>query len=167
MKMAEKIKHDLNSFFAYARSKARTKHSVAPLTDRNGAITIDNCEKSSVLNEFLSSVFTKENTNIIYHPEQVFKGDTKARLVDVDVLQNILEKKLKKLSKNKAPGVDGIHPSLLRELSKQLSGPLSILFRGTLDEGTVPADWRTANVTPVYKKWNKSTHGNYRPVSIT
>ena len=82
----------------------------------------------------------------------MFTGDTKERLLDVDVSQSIVEKKLKNLNKNKAPGVDGIHPSLLRELSKQLSGPLSILFRRTLDEGTVPDDWREANVTPLYKK---------------
>ena len=55
IKMAEKIKHDLKSFFSYARSKSRTKHSVAPLTYRN-------FEKSLILNEFFSSVFTKENT---------------------------------------------------------------------------------------------------------
>ena len=70
----------------------------------------------------------------------------------MDVSQSIVEKKLTKLNKNKAPGVDRIHPSLLRELSKQLSGPLSILFRRTLDHGTVPADWRAANVAPLYKK---------------
>ena len=69
--------------------------------------------------------------------------------------QSIVEKKLKKL--NKAPGVDGIHPSLLRELSKQLSCPLSILFRRTLNEGTLHCT----------KKRNKSTPGNYRPVSLT
>ena len=45
MKMAEKIKHDLKSLFSYARSKSRTKHSVAPLTDRNGAITTDSYKK--------------------------------------------------------------------------------------------------------------------------
>ena len=81
--------------------------------------------------------------------------------------QSIVEKKLKNLNKNKAPGVDGIDPGLLRELSMQLSGPLSILFRRTLDEGTVPADWREANVTPLYKKGSKSTLCNYRPVSHT
>ena len=45
MKMAEKIKHDLKSLFSYARSKSQTKHSVAPLTDRDrhGAITTDSC----------------------------------------------------------------------------------------------------------------------------
>ena len=80
----------------------------------------------------------KENTDSISHPEQVFTGDTKERLLDVDVSQSIVEKKLKKL--NNALGVDGIHPSLLRELSKQLSGPLSILYRWTLNEGTLSAD---------------------------
>ena len=94
------------------------------MIDRNEEITTDNLEKPLILNEFLSSVFTKENTNSISHPEQVFTGDTKERLLDVDVSQSIVEKNL-----NKARGVDGIHPSLPRELSKQLSGPPSILFR--------------------------------------
>ena len=31
----------------------------------------------------------------------------------------------------------------------------------------VPTDCRAANVTPLYKKGNKSTPGNYRPVSLT
>ena len=66
--------------------------------------------------------------------------------------QSIVEMKLNKLNVNKASGVDGIHPSLLRELSEQLSDPLSILFRRTLDEGMVPKDWRAANVRPLYKK---------------
>ena len=67
----------------------------------------------------------------------MFTGDTKERLLDVDVSQSIVENKLNKLNKNKTPGIDGIHPSLLRELSEQLGGPYSILFRKTLHEGTV------------------------------
>ena len=110
-KTAENIKHDLKSFFSHARSKSRTKHSVAPLMDRNGAITTDDCEKSLILNELFSSVFTKENINGISHPEQVFTGDAKERLLDVDVLQSNVEMKLNKLNMNKASGVDGIHPS--------------------------------------------------------
>ena len=116
------------------------KHSVTPLMDGNGAMTTNDCEKYVILNELFSSVFTKENINSISHPEQVFKGDAKERLLDVDVSQSIVEMKLNKLNVNKASGVDGIHPSLLRELSEQLSDPLSILFRRTLDEGMVPTD---------------------------
>ena len=97
----------------------------------------------------------------------MFTEDTKEHLLDVDVSQSFVEKKLKKLNKNNEPGVDEIDPSLLRELSEHLSGPLSILFRRTLDEGTVPADWGAANVTPLYKKGINVLSGNYRPVSLT
>ena len=106
------------------------------------------CKKYLILNEFFSSIFTKENINSICQPEQVFTGDDKERLLDVDVSQSIVEMKLKKLNMNKASVVNGIHLSLLRELSEQLIGCLSILFRRTLDEGMVPTDWRAANVTP-------------------
>ena len=73
-------------------------------------------------------------------------------LLDVDVSQSIVEMKLKKVNKYKASGFDGLHPSLIRKLSEQLSVLLSILFRMTLDEGTVLTDWRIANVAPLYKK---------------
>ncbi|KAK4826086.1 hypothetical protein QYF61_005045 [Mycteria americana] len=33
--------------------------------------------------------------------------------------------------------------------------------------GKVPADWRLANVMPIYKKGQKEDPGNYRPVSLT
>ena len=150
--MTENTKPDLKSLFSYARSKSRTKHSVAPIMDGNGDITTYDCEKAVILNAFFSSVFGKENINSISHPELVFTGYAKERLLYVYVSQRIAEMKLNKLNMNKASGVDGIHPSLLRELTEQLSGPLSILFRRTLDEGMVPTDWRAANVTPLYKK---------------
>ena len=36
-----------------------------------------------------------------------------------------------------------------------------------MEEGLVPEDWRTANVTPIFKKGQKSLTANYRPVSLT
>jgi hypothetical protein len=36
-----------------------------------------------------------------------------------------------------------------------------------MESGTVPLDWRCANVTPIYKKGPRSDPGNYRPVSLT
>jgi hypothetical protein len=36
-----------------------------------------------------------------------------------------------------------------------------------LEEGAVPADWKEANVTPIFKKGAKSKPENYRPVSLT
>jgi hypothetical protein len=36
-----------------------------------------------------------------------------------------------------------------------------------MNNGTLPGDWRTATVVPVYKGGDRSLVSNYRPVSLT
>jgi len=38
---------------------------------------------------------------------------------------------------------------------------------GSLDEGSVPDDWKSANISPIFKKGNRNIADNYRPVSLT
>ncbi|KAK4824449.1 hypothetical protein QYF61_015764, partial [Mycteria americana] len=71
------------------------------------------------------------------------------------------------LDTRKSMGPDGIHPRVLRELVEVLTKPLSILYQQSRLTGEVPADWRLASVTPIYKKGWKKDPGNYRPVSLT
>ena len=37
----------------------------------------------------------------------------------------------------------------------------------SIESGTVPHDFKNANVTPIFKKGNRSSPENFRPVSIT
>ena len=67
----------------------------------------------------------------------------------------------------KAKGPDGILPKLLKEMEFELSPSLTWLFNSSLKQGKVPHDWKTASVTPIFKKGNHSNHANYRPVSLT
>ncbi|PKU41111.1 rna-directed dna polymerase from mobile element jockey-like [Limosa lapponica baueri] len=64
-------------------------------------------------------------------------------------------------------GLDGIHPRVLRELARELTKPLSIIYQQSWSTGEVPDDWRVANVTPIYKKVRNEDLGNYRSVSLT
>ena len=45
--------------------------------------------------------------------------------------------------------------------------PLFTLYKKSLDDGSVPLDWKTGHVTPVHKKGSRAQVGNYRPVSLT
>jgi hypothetical protein len=58
-------------------------------------------------------------------------------------------------------------PLILKKLIDQIAVPLAIVMRTSLKEGSVPEDWRTANVSPIFKKGQSSDPGNYRPVSLT
>ena len=86
---------------------------------------------------------------------------------DVVFSKDLVFDKLRSLKANKSPGPDGIHPAILHECSDILSVPLCIIFQKCLDSSFVPADWRVANVTPIFKKGDRSLPCNYRPVSLT
>ena len=48
-------------------------------------------------------------------------------------------------------GIHGIHPRMLFELKNYLASPLSILFYDSLAFGVVPADWKDAVITSLFK----------------
>jgi hypothetical protein len=76
-------------------------------------------------------------------------------------------KTLKNLKQSVAPGPDGISPLILKEARYEIVGSLQSIFQKSINQSKVPADWKTATVTPIFKKGPKSDPANYRPVSLT
>ena len=74
------------------------------------------------------------------------------------------EKKLKELKIFKSPGIDNIHPRILKELSLEISDFITNLYNHSLASDQLPEDWKLSNVTVLFKKGSRSTVGNYRPI---
>ena len=74
---------------------------------------------------------------------------------------------LKILKLNKATGPDGIRNRMLKLTHSTVSYPLTKLFYLSLKTHTYPDLWKTAHLTPIFKKGEKSFCCNYRPVSLT
>ena len=75
--------------------------------------------------------------------------------------------RLKKLDENKAFGTDKIHPALIKNCATAFAFPLTLIFRASLASSELPTQFRSANVTPLFKKGDKTVPSNYRPVSLT
>ena len=67
---------------------------------------------------------------------------------------------------DKAPGLDDIHPRLLKEGAPFITAPLTHVFNVSLRTGRNPPDWKKSRVTPIFKSGDKTDPGNYRPISI-
>ena len=119
---------------------------------------------AEVLNEYFSSVFTKEDISSLPVPFTKFEGNTSEHLGQLFVTPEMIAKKIKKMKDNKSPGVDGIPPKLLKEIVEQISTPLAKL---SLEQGKVPSECKEANITPLFKKGSRNKPENYRPVSLT
>ena len=56
---------------------------------------------------------------------------------------------------------------ILKDLAEELAPFLTEIFQRSLADGEVPMEWRSANMTAIFKKGDRFRASNYRPVSLT
>ena len=57
--------------------------------------------------------------------------------------------------------------TFLKECKNVIAPILTTIFQKSLTSGTIPSDWKHANVCLVYMKGDKHDPKNYRPISLT
>ncbi|XP_072014972.1 uncharacterized protein [Amphiura filiformis] len=162
-RLMKEFKSKPKAFYSYVRQNQKVKVGVAQLEKDDGNLTENDEEAAEVLSQFFQSVFTQEPTGEAPELESVIDEEVD----DVVFTQEDVKKELDKLKPDKSPGPDSVHPKVLKECSEEVSLPLYLIFRKSLDSGSLPKEWKTARVTPIFKKGSKKNAGNYRPVSLT
>jgi len=61
---------------------------------------------------------------------------------------------------------DSIPPFVLKHCAEEISPVLNVIFTKSLSSGTLPSDWKKANICPVFKKGRRDNACNYRPISL-
>ena len=89
-KLAQNLKSDSKSFYAYVRSKQNVRDKVGPLEDNAGNIITQWFLMAEELNMHFSTVFTREDTSSLPLPETKFKGSEGERLGQLIVTWNQL-----------------------------------------------------------------------------
>jgi hypothetical protein len=76
-------------------------------------------------------------------------------------------KLLRHLKPDKASGPDNIPNIALKTLADNIAPSLAVIYQLSLDTGRLPKDWLSANVACAFKKGDRHSPANYRPISLT
>ena len=149
-------------FWSFVKSLKKDAFGINSLRE-NGILKTDTLDKANICNRQFESAFTRESDT-----EIPSKGTSPfSPMGEITVDPKGVLKLLNNLNIHKASEPDGLSARVLKECSSEISPMLALIYNESLAQGTVPDDWRQANVAPVFKKGEKYNAANYRPVSLT
>ena len=160
--------HTDQSIFWRWLKNLRGVRTTIPTLNLLGKTLTSAADKASAFNEYFMSVFTKEkHQNLDKLCTRLSTRKISAALEDIDITEQDVYKLLCRTDPSKACGPDEIPGRLLKEKATCIAEPLTKLFNMSVQCGTLPSDWKKANVSPIFKKGNKHNPQNYRPISLT
>mgnify|MGYP002259906745 FL=1 len=138
--------------------------SIPPLVD-NGKIISSNIEKCETFNTyFANQCKLPHQDNPLPLPTFFYRTDARLNMFQIDAAQ--VHKVLLSLKTSSACGPDNIGNILLKNTASGICHPLTKLFNHSLQHSHFPLPWKKSNVCPVFKKNNKQSKENYRPISL-
>jgi hypothetical protein len=144
--------HEPKRLWSFIKSKRTDWCVVAPLR-RDGIAYSDARMKANTLNNQFTSLFTSEDP---LQPLTDMGPSPHPAVSDITITQEGVHKLLCHLN-----------PIVLKETAKQISPALTLVFQASINQGKLPEEWKSANITPLFKKGDRSALVDYRPVSLT
>ena len=131
-------------------------------------ITSNPMDIAQIINDHFTNVaqvLAQDIPVVDVNPESYLKPTDHSfslQIPSVDIVSNVLSK----IDEKKATGLDMIPSKLLKMAANIVAPSFTSIFSKSILTGIYPNDWKTAKVTPLFKKGIKSDPNNYRPISV-
>lgn len=161
--LSSKVKSAPKLIHQYIRSKKVGAPSVGPLKSNSGRLTADCGEMAELFATKFSQVYTTHELSAPLPHQRLAPGEILTNIdISIDDVRNVISS----LESDSSMGPDGIHPCLLKSCTNLIS-PLHMIFKQSLREGRLPANWKRSTIVPIFKKGSRHIPLNYRPISLT
>jgi len=124
----------VDSFFAYARSKTKSKIQAESILSDSGTLLDCDIKIAQWFNEYFSSVITAENTITLPVPEPLESQQDLSPFSHLQFDVESVHRVLSKLRPDKSMGPDGLASMLLIETQDLITYPLYLLFKKSLKD---------------------------------
>ena len=149
-------------FYGYVKSQTSVCNSIPCLKRQDGSLAFTDYEKACEFNEYFASVFVRDNGIL-----PAFSTTCSDSLNYFSCSQRDIVKVVRKLKNSSSPGPDGLNVFFLKMVLAVIVNPLCTMFNVSLNHGTLPSDWKTAYIIPIFKKGDAQKASQYRPISLT
>lgn len=176
------ISSDL-SFWKYIRRFRQRRGGLPPqMVDKHGDVVISLSERLKLVAEFWQSVYDADKWRSKRWDEDahVSLRDSMRDLVDETKIRpedrksdweevidgSAVERAVSRVALGKAPGLDGVHPWMIKMGGPVLVPVLTLLFKRMWKAAYIPVRWKQCVIRLLFKKGDVMEPGNYRPISL-
>ena len=122
-------------------------------------------EKSELFNDYFYAQNLIDDSCAI-PPSNISYFQTTITLSNIYASEREINNLLKSVDTSKACGCDGIGNKILKLCANGITTSFTSIVNLSLLSGSFPDQWKLANVIPIFKKDDRQSKLNYRPVSL-
>ena len=163
-KAVEAISENPSYFFSYSKRFSKQGSTVGPLLDKQHNLQQNPKKMADLLQDQYSSVFSKPGMS---EDESPSITDEKPVMDEITFTQEDIITAIQEIGNHSSSAEDDIPAIVLKKCSAELSYPILVIWRDSLESGVVPKNFKKQIITPVFKKGSRASPANYRPISLT